>query len=209
LEALARAGAGLAHQLRTPLATIKGSCQLLAEDETDDRRIRRVTAAIAEAERMERLLKLLLDYARPPAPEPTDVSLEDVLKDLSGRFARLEWSAPPNLTLRVDREHLHLILENLIDNADRAGNHESAIQLSARSVGADAVIEVADRGPGPGPSPEGLFEPYVTTAADGTGLGLPIARNLVEANRGTLQLLDREGGGTIARLTLPSAGETP
>jgi len=206
LEALGRAGAGLAHQLRTPLATIKGSCQLLAEDEPGGTHARRVKAAIAETERMERLLGLLLDYARPPTPEPADVPLDDVFKRLAERYVRLEHGASSLLSVRVDREHLELILENLIDNSDRAGDYRLAIELTAHKAGTQAVIEVSDRGPGPGSDPEDLFEPYVTTSADGTGLGLPIARNLAEANRGTLRLSHRDGGGTVAMLTLPRTG---
>ena len=213
LEGIARAGAGLAHQLRTPLATIKGSCQLLLESDasrTGETEAKRLRSAVSQTERMETMLRQLLDYARPPKPEPSAVDLEAVARELvlldTGRVnsrvacGRLAW---------VDPEHLREILSNLVDNALRAslaarqGDRSDAVEVTAEARGRWVEVRVADRGPGPGDEPEGLFEPYVTRRADGTGLGLPIARSLAEANGGRLDLVARTGGGTIARLRLP------
>ncbi len=213
LEVLARAGAGLAHQLRTPLATIKGSCQLLLEDsgETGGRRLQ---AAVSQAERMERMLQQLLDYARPPAAEPAAVDLAAAALELAELDPeRVCPRIPRGLDARVDPEHLREILTNLVDNALRAsddatsdgGQPESVVEVVAESNGRFVEIRVADRGPGPGDDPESLFEPYVTGRADGTGLGLPIARSLAEANGGRLDLVARPGSGTSAVLRLPRA----
>lgn len=221
LEGLGRAGAGLAHQLRTPLATIKGTCQLLEEDlpataqtaaaRTAAERLRRV---LAQTERMETLLGHLLDYARPPEPEPAEVdlgALVDALREADPRLqGALRWEGDVAVPrLRVDPDHLRQILENLLANALAESPADAPIELGARRVADGVEITVDDRGAGPGEDPEHLFEPYVTRRADGTGLGLPIARALAEANGGTLGLSARPGGGGRAVLRLPSSGEVP
>ncbi len=202
LEILARAGAGLAHQLRTPLATIKGSCQLLLED-TGESGERRLQAAVSQAERMEKMLQQLLDYARPPGAEPAAVDLAAAVAELAGLdVLRVRPEVASGLEARADPEHLREILTNLVDNALRAS--DDAVEITAEPRGRFVEIHVADRGAGPGDDPEGLFEPYVTRRADGTGLGLPIARSLAEANGGRLVLVTRPGGGTSAVLRLPA-----
>ncbi len=216
LEGLARAGAGLAHQLRTPLATIKGSCQLLLEDDvshglpsTEAGGEKRLQAVVSQTERMETMLQQLLDYARPPAAEPAVVDLEIAAREpveIDPRRVRPRVAA--GLEAWVDPEHLRGILSNLVDNALRAtpgGERNGTVEVAAEAHGRFVEIRVADRGPGPGDDPESLFEPYVTRRADGTGLGLPIARSLAEANGGRLDLVARPGGGTSAVLRLPRA----
>ncbi len=206
LESLGRAGAGLAHQLRTPLATIKGSLQMVAEGATDPLHRRRLEAAVVQAERMERMLGLLLDFARPPAPELEVVELRPFLEEVAGDRDGVTVEVPEGLEVLVDREHLAQILENLIDNALRVSPPGDVVEVAASPEGKRIRIVVADRGPGPGDDPESLFEPYVTGRADGTGLGLTLARNLAESNGGTLWLAPREGGGAEAILEMPRAG---
>ncbi len=206
LEAMGRAGAGLAHQLRTPLATIKGSLQMIAETAQGETLQRRARAAVGQAERMERMLGLLLDFARPPAPEAEDVDVATLLEELAAGRDGVRVQAPGTLVVRADREHMLQILENLLDNALAASPEGGPVEISAAASRRHARIIVADRGPGPGDNPEELFEPYVTGRAEGTGLGLPIARNLAEANGGTLELRARVSGGTEAILELPLAG---
>ncbi len=206
MEALGRAGAGLAHQLRTPLATIKGSLQMMTEGAADAAQERRLTAAVAQAERMERMLGLLLDFARPPEPEAERVAVRGLLEEVVSGRPGVRLSAPEDLEGLVDREHLVQILENLVENALEASPEGSPVEVSASGDGSRVRIVVADRGAGPGEDPEILFEPYVTGRADGTGLGLTLARNLAEANGGSLRLVPREGGGTEAVLELPETG---
>jgi signal transduction histidine kinase len=206
LEGLARAGAGLAHQLRTPLATIKGSCQLLEEDLRESRASKRLRTAIAEAERMERTLRMLLDYARPPQPQPVSSKVTEVVDSLVGRWPRISLEIGPDAVVFADPDHLHEMLANLIENAVQAGPPDSEVRIAASSCGRWCTIEVQDHGPGPGEDPEELFEPYVTSKADGTGLGLPIARTLAEVNGGTIELFATAGGGGTVRVRLP-AGE--
>ena len=208
LEALGRAGAGLAHQLRNPLATIKGSCQLLQERLTDPGLAERVQATIVQADRMDRMLGTLLDFARPPRPEPRNTPLGPTLHEVERRHPGTRIVGRVDLEVRVDPEHLLQILENLIANACALGAAGEPVEVSAVRAGTRIEVRVADRGPGPGDDPEHLFQPYTTNRVDGTGLGLPIARALAEVNNGTLILGARPGGGSIAVLTLPPAEGT-
>ena len=202
LEALARAGAGLAHQLRTPLATIKGSCQLMSEQLEQAPQLARLQTTINQADRMERMLGMLLDFARPPAPQPQPVEVRAILQDVTAHRSRVQLGRIDNAVASVDPEHLAQIIDNLVDNAEAYSPSGEKVEISA-ALGRNRVeIMVADRGPGPGPDPEELFQPYVTTRADGTGLGLAIARTLAEANDGDLRLRSREGGGCAAVLKL-------
>jgi len=191
--------------LRTPLATIKGSLQMIAEEGQGDTLQRRARAAVSQAERMERMLGLLLDFAKPPTPEPEAVDVAEVLEELVAGRQGIRTEVPPGVRVTVDREHLLQILENLTDNALAASPEGSPVEVSVFPRGSRVLFIVADRGPGPGEDPETLFEPYVTRRADGTGLGLPIARNLAEVNGGSLRLRRGEAGGTEAVLELPRA----
>ncbi|MEN8164274.1 MAG: HAMP domain-containing sensor histidine kinase [Acidobacteriota bacterium] len=207
LESLGRAGAGLAHQLKNPLATIKGSAQLLGEriEEKDPRD--RAQAIVAQADRMDRMLGALLDFARPPAPEVTTVNLDQNLSALVRDMPLVRCDIPGSVETRVDPDHLHHIVENLLSNALSHSPEDSAVEISAHKAGDTVEIQISDRGPGPGDDPEELFQPYVTHRPDGAGLGLTIARTLAEANGGSLMLGHRDGGGTTAVLKLP-AGDT-
>ncbi len=215
LEELALAGAGLAHQLRTPLATIKGSCQLLLERSLEDRDGRDGTDGtdgsldriLEQAKRMEHLLGDLLDYARPTRAEARPVRFGEVAAELASLSPRVRVTGDRDAEILADGEHLRQILVNLVDNALQASPEEAPVELAARTADAGVEITVADRGAGPGDAPERLFEPYVTGRAGGTGLGLPIARSLARANGGTLTLAERPGGGALARLRLPRPGE--
>jgi signal transduction histidine kinase len=203
IEGLARAGAGLAHQLRTPLATIKGSAQLMLERGGDCGEERRLRSILEQIERMEALLTHLLDYARPPVPVPSAVNVASLLGDVTSLAPQLELDVAAELTAWADPDHLTAILGNLVDNARQVSPAGAPILITAGTRNGRVVIAVGDRGPGPGGDPEALFEPYSTSRADGTGLGLPIARALAEANGGTLVLRARDGGGAQAVLELP------
>ncbi len=204
MEELGRAGAGLAHQLRTPLATIKGSCQIVAEDPTDEAAPRRLEAALEQVDRMERMLGQLLDFARPPQPEPQRISMETLLEEIEGRWERVIGRAESGCGAFADREHLVQIIENLVTNALAVSPEDGRVEVEASVRHGRTVVTVTDRGPGLPGDPEALFQPYVTHRADGSGLGLPIARNLAEANGGTLVLQPGHGGGTMAVLELPT-----
>ena len=207
LATVARAGAGLAHRLRNPLAVVKGTAQLL-EGRVPDAERERVARIVAASGRMETILSRLLDFARPPAPQPAPFDLVEVAREVADREvaghgggASVRADAP--VRVRADREHVETILEELLANA-RAFDPEGTIEVTVRAEGRRGLVEVADRGPGPGLDPAAAFEPYVTSRPDGTGLGLAIVRSLASANGGTAALAARAGGGCVAALALPA-----
>lgn len=203
LDGLARAGAGLAHQLRNPLATIRGSAQLLLES-CSGPEAARLGAIVSESDRLGRLVDGLLDYARPPLAQPEPIDLAGFRPDRDP--ARVDWQVGVGATVLADPEHLRLILDNLLDNALEADSERIEVRARRRRNGIE--LSFLDRGPGPGPDPEQLFEPYVTSKASGTGLGLPLARSLAVANGGSLRLVPRADSGTEALLWLPAAEES-
>lgn len=203
LATVARAGAGLAHRLRNPLAVVKGTAQLLETrvPEVERERVERIVSASA---RMETILSRLLDFARPPAPQPTSFDLAALAREVASRSGVEDVPPGGPLPVVADREQVETILEELLANA-RAFDPDGRIEVTARREGAAAVVRVADRGPGLDLDPASAFEPYVTTRPDGTGLGLAIVRALAGANGGSAALTPRPGGGCVASLSLPAA----
>ena len=208
LATVARAGAGLAHRLRNPLAVVKGTAQLLDGRVPESER-ERVVRIVTASERMETILSRLLDFARPPDPQPASFDLVALAREVALRggeeTAGATVRADRPVPVRADREHVETILEELLANA-RAFDPEGTLEVTVRAEGNRAVVEVADRGPGLDLDPASAFEPYVTSRPEGTGLGLAIVRSLATANGGAASLAPRPGGGCVATLALPAEG---
>ena len=198
--------AGISHDLRTPLTRLR----LAAEMGADDALREDMSADIAE---MDQIIGQFLDFARDTAgepPEPTD--LNAVLRHLAaalqkrGKDIVLHLGDLPLCRLRP--LGMRRLAANLIDNALRHGG-EQAVEVVTRREGGQLVLEVLDRGPGiPPGAAERLMRPFVRlegarTDAGGAGLGLAIVARIARDHGGTLELLAREGGGLIARVTLP------
>ena len=201
LATVARAGAGLAHRLRNPLAVVKGTAQLL-ETRVPEGERERVERIVTASGRMETILSRLLDFARPPEPQPVSFDLADLARDVASRSGGATVRAEDPVSVRADREHVETILEELLANA-RAFDSEGTIAVTVSVQGAHAVLDVADRGPGLDLDPASAFEPYVTSRPDGTGLGLAIVKALAVANGGSATLAPRPGGGCVASFSLP------
>jgi len=221
-EALA---AGLAHEIRNPLAGLQGSAELLArEAEGTAREYARVIAR--EAKRVDGLVRELLDLARPAALQPAPVNVHSVIGDVmllarglpgGDRMAFTERYDPSLPPLRADREKLTQVVLNLTRNAVDASAQTPGAEVifetsvaSLRLRGADgrtrplARISVVDNGPGIAEAmlPR-LFTPFATSKSSGTGLGLAISRRIVEAHGGRIEVKNRAGGGVEATIFLP------
>ena len=157
-------------------------------------------------------VKDLLLYARPKPPRVQAIELGPVLREAaSGAMAATGHAAPPLLVeppgvwVLADADMLRAALLNLLINACQAGGSEP-IDVNVSVERNVCRISIADRGQGiPDDIRERVFEPFFTTRATGTGLGLAIVRRLVELQDGTVTLRERDGGGTIAEVTLPLA----
>ncbi|HKJ70498.1 MAG TPA: ATP-binding protein [Gammaproteobacteria bacterium] len=214
LAAMGRLSANLAHEIRNPLSSIQHAGQLLAEQGADGRMTRIIRD---ESERLNEWVETLLRHLRPPSGQAQTLELAPLAANATrllgsegcpegGGCFRLE--VPADLTACIDEGHLQQILWNLGVNAIRHGgvgqDHAGTIRGLATDDG-HTRIEVLDRGPGiEADHREQVFEPFYTTAARGTGLGLGLVRELVEANHGTITLENRPGGGTCVAVELPS-----
>jgi len=200
LAALGRVAAGVAHEIRNPVAAMRLRAEnALAGD--DARRRAALEAILAQIARLDHLIAELLEMTqrREPTPRATDIAglLEACAGDhRDGRIViRVEAPSEPVVT---DAALLRRALDSLVQNAVRHTPDGGEVCLRAARDGRGLRIEVADSGPGvPAALRETLFEPFVTGRPDGTGLGLAIARELVQSLGGTLRLLDSEGGAVF------------
>ena len=207
LVALGRASSVLAHELRNPIAALKGHAQLLVEDLAEPSRAK-AERVVDLAERLERLTGVLLEFVRDAPLDVHSVTpahlVDRALPTLSRERVRVDLSgAPP--TLDIDVERLRLALRNLIQNGLQA-TEEGADPVELRIYGnaSEVVIEVRDHGSGLAPgAAEHMFDPFVTTKTKGTGLGLSIARRVVEQHGGTLTGDTHGQGGAVFRIVLP------
>lgn len=207
MEKMATVGelaAGLAHEMKNPLAGIKASLQLLLSDDLEQEYARRLSAVIVrDIDRLDFLLKDFLVFARPQpsSPEPLALAeeIEDVLMPLRLRYPRVGVRVELGLErIAFDRNHLHQILLNLCMNAFQAveGRDNSMISITEHQGDGGRKLVVADNGPGMPPEIRArCFDPFVTTKAVGTGLGLSIAQRLAAQN-GAFIDVDSDQTGT-------------
>jgi two-component system CheB/CheR fusion protein len=215
-EALARLGqmaAVVAHEVKNPIAGIRGALQVIGSRMAADARDKPIIGEIiARLDALNRIVQDLLVFARPRElrAEPTDlkglvVSTVDHLKrDPAVQAVAIDVSGN-GAVVNVDAEQLQLALQNVLMNAVQAMNGQGAIRVDIERHGADWTISMADTGPGMPPEvKEKVFEPFFTTRSRGTGLGLPIAKRVVEAHGGRIGIETPPGGGTVVSLSLPA-----
>ncbi len=214
IRRLQSVGAKVAHELKNPLAAVKGLVQLVARAPDGDRSGERLDVVLGEISRMEVILHEYLSFARPLedlAPQPMDVAdvAEDVAAVLAGRAAqgKVELSVSgPSVRLRADPRRLKEALLNLVANAIEftpAGGRV-AIEVAPEEKGG-ARIQVRDSGHGIAPDDLArVGTSFFTTRDTGTGLGVVLAKNVVAQHGGTFHLDSARGRGTTVTIKLPS-----
>ena len=231
LSSLGRLSTVIAHEVRNPLMIIRASLSSLRGERVSARDVREAVADIdEETQRINRIVTEVLDFAKPIRFDFAETSVNDVCRaSVTAAWAgeatddvRLDLAPdiPPFVT---DAERLRTVLVNLLANARQAVQavaadrtrggvtvlDEPAVILRTEQHDSRVVISVADRGAGI--SPEDLphvFDPYYTTRRSGTGLGLPIAKNIVEGLGGTIAVTSRQTEGTTVRIELPARAGT-
>jgi signal transduction histidine kinase len=215
LASLGVLAAGVAHEVNTPLAGISSYAQmLLADTDRNDPRYDILKKMERQTFRASRLVGNLLEFARGRHGAHSEIDLSKVIADaiessepaLSPRQIRVEASGletprPANGNAR----ELEQVFVNLLINARDVSPDGGAVSVSVEENGSGYVVEVADRGKGlTEEEARRAFEPFFTTRqSGGTGLGLAIAREIVERHSGQIRLEAREGGGAVARVSLP------
>ena len=214
--ALTRVGqmaAVLAHEVRNPLAGIKGAMQVLLKRRAADDPERAVMQEIvARTESLNELINDLLLFARPRPPRLADVNLASLVADVFasvrqdpiGHALTMDIDGPP-LSVQADYELTRATLLNLVLNAAQAMQGNGTVRVTVREADTGMVeVQVRDNGPGIPPDiREQVFEPFFTTKSRGGGLGLPIAQRTAELHGGALTMACPPEGGTVFTLTLP------
>ncbi len=215
-EQMARMGemsAVLAHEIRNPLAGIKGYAQLLQEKLTPEGDGRSAGFIVNEAVRLEEMVGDLLAYSRSDRTETDPVNVRDALADSLGAVAadaaaagvEIESSIPDSLIVTGSRDRLEQLFLNLFRNALQAMPDGGKLSITAQRSKLGVEILIADTGTGiEGKNLERIFEPFFSTKARGTGLGLAICRKIVEDYNGRITVESRPGEGTTFRMNLPA-----
>jgi two-component system sensor kinase FixL len=215
--ALARLGemaAVLAHEVRNPLAAVRGAVQVIGSrlpPSTNDGAI--IKEIIARIDGLNDLMQDLLVFARPPAPKPSRHDLRALIASVTTLLhgdpamrelkIEIDGDVPPAW---ADANLITIVLQNLLINAAQAQQGRGTVRVNLRPAGPSHRIEIADHGPGiPAEIRNDLFRPFKTTKARGTGLGMATAKRLLESQGGTIAVECPAAGGTVITLTVPAA----
>lgn len=213
LAGLGELAAGVAHEIRNPLTAIKGYTQVLDEELSEEDPKREYTAVIVkEVNRLDRIVRELLVFARPAASRFEWVTIQDVLEETLvlvdhaalRRRIDLQKDYAEHVRAEVDKEQVKQIFLNLVLNAVQAIPDDGVVRISTRTEKDHIRICVADSGVGILPEHEAkLFDPFFTTRENGTGLGLAIVHQLVELHQGEVVVNSQRGTGTEFQVRLP------
>lgn len=210
LASLGELAAGVAHEIKNPLAGIKASLQLLQEEEDKELQTKLFTIVLREVDRLDRLVKNFLSFAKPREGDKEWVNIASLVKELiilaplePGKI-KLQLDLDSSLEVFWNREHLKQVLLNLLLNAKEAaleGKKEIFIGLEKKEETWSLVI--ADKGKGIKKEEiKKVFDPFFSTKKQGTGLGLSIALRLCHLNESSLEIESEEGKGTKVSLIL-------
>ena len=216
--ALARLGemaAVIAHEVKNPLAGVRGAIQVISTRlPKDSQDLAIVKEVLNRIDALNELMQDLLLFARPPQPKPAAVELralvlttvdllsgDPALKDVQ---VRIDGSAQ---FIEADASLLKIVFDNLLVNGAQAMQGHGTIRVTLTSMDDTCRIAFSDGGPGiPSEMLEKIFTPFFTTKARGSGLGLPTAKRLIEAQRGHISVTCPPDGGTTVTIHLPAQG---
>jgi signal transduction histidine kinase len=230
LAAMGELASTVAHEVRNPLNAIGMTAQRLRREflgtgaasagsggGRDEAELTELLDVLGgETQRINRIVQQFLDYARPPRLALRPASLRDLVDTASEalrakaatRRVTIESRAEHAGEAVVDPDQLRQAVDNLLRNAIEAAPEGGTVRITARLEGGEAVIEVRDEGPGiPADALPKIFDLYFTTKADGTGVGLAVTNQIVEAHQGRIDVDSAPGRGTTMSIRIPAGGE--
>jgi two-component system sensor histidine kinase HydH len=222
LAAVGRLAAGVAHEIRNPLSSIKGFATHFRQRDPADPEYRAIAdLMIQEVDRLNRVVTQMIEFARPADLARRPVAVNRLVREAltlvasradAGGHAVAFTPADPEVRLDLDPDQIRQVLLNLFINAFEAMGGEGQLTVTVDPEGqpAGALIRVGDTGPGiDATAQQRVFDPYFSTKPSGTGLGLAIVHNIVEAHGGKVTVDSQPGKGTVVTVFLPPAAGGP
>jgi two-component system sensor histidine kinase HydH len=214
LSALGELSAGMAHEIRNPLGSIKGAVEILRDDyDPGDAKYEFVGILLKETDRLNRIVQEFLEFARPKPPEFQPVDVNNAVESVLTLTAQETAKAGIQIVRQLDRSIGRLNLDggmlkqaflNLILNAVQAMPGGGTLTVGSRLNGGALEMTISDTGGGiPPENRKKLFRPFFTTKKNGTGLGLAITYRIIENHRGTIDVASEPGKGTTFTVRIP------
>ncbi|GIQ70739.1 PAS domain S-box protein [Xylanibacillus composti] len=218
LSVVGQLAAGVAHEIRNPLTSLKGFTQLL-KSKLRDRESNFIDIMQEELDRINLIVNEFMTLAKPHLIQYSDKNVKEILRSVISVLETQAILANVNLVkdydenlpiIYCDENQLKQVLLNVIKNAIEAMPQGGDIRITVKKKGTEALsIQVQDHGPGiPADMMERIGEPFFTTKADGTGLGLMISRRIIDAHQGTFRIWSEPDRGTTVEIELPASGRS-
>jgi signal transduction histidine kinase len=214
LAAIGKALSGLAHDLRTPIVAIGGFSRLIQKHMgKDNPDWNKLAIVLKETQRMESMVKNMLDFARPLELDRSWEDIERVIEESLAvvesaareKMVQIQSQSSPNLPLiSVDAMRMKQVIINLVINAVQASPESETVMVRCHYKDENLAIDIVDHGCGiPPENREEIFYPFVSTKKEGTGLGLAIVRKIIEAHKGQVRIFDSPKRGVTFRVLIP------
>ncbi len=217
MSLVGRIAAGVAHEIKNPLASIKGAVEIINDKDTaSDEKEEFSKIVFKEIKRIDNSLKDFLAFARPRESELTKLDLSntinETLKQMEGQLSKnrinITKNIKPDLYIRGDKEKTHQIVLNLLLNAIDASDENSEINIDLTKTNNQVVLKIKDTGEGISvENQKKILEPFYTTKTSGTGLGLSIVDAIIKSHKGILKIESQPNLGTTVTITFPEFRE--